>query len=421
MLKLFIATLKEAYDRRIPIPELVQTLESMDKMRNSANRQLTTEEVCLRTLWLNLSYLTLEFLERIEENKAELAFDSNIDEALEATLSVSILTRGTYKHIVEEKVLQFLGRSDSTVLSEGLASGMGDTAQAAMMAYSLRIIDKTLKVVREERMAASGQKVEERLDNNKNDISTQSPPLQTVSYNQKPMTSLGKNEESVMGGIDFEKVKRDIQAWNDSGMGINVPETTQPPIAQIVPKTTLPQNEEMAGIDFEKVKRDVQKWNDSGVGNSIPDANQQTSSTHTNNENSAQNTAVDPIKAQQLSIPVHDLIIAKQFYSSVLGCSEGRSSDKWHDYTLFGHQIVCHWVGDNYRSQDHFNLADGDKIPSPKFGLTLHEEQFHSIAKSISNANVGFLHEPGQTGEQWTMSVKDPSGNKLEFNSMATK
>ncbi len=44
-----------------------------------------------------------------------------------------------------------------------------------------------------------------------------------------------------------------------------------------------------------------------------------------------------------LALPVHDLEVAKDFYGNILGCEEGRSSEKWQDYSLHGHQIVCHW------------------------------------------------------------------------------
>jgi hypothetical protein len=46
-----------------------------------------------------------------------------------------------------------------------------------------------------------------------------------------------------------------------------------------------------------------------------------------------------------LAFPVHDLAAARAFYGDLLGCMEGRSSAKWVDYNLAGHQIVCHWVG----------------------------------------------------------------------------
>lgn len=50
-----------------------------------------------------------------------------------------------------------------------------------------------------------------------------------------------------------------------------------------------------------------------------------------------------------LAIPVHDLDEAKAFYGEVLGLSEGRSSAKWQDYSMYGHQLVVHYVGEAYR------------------------------------------------------------------------
>jgi len=43
-----------------------------------------------------------------------------------------------------------------------------------------------------------------------------------------------------------------------------------------------------------------------------------------------------------LAFPVHDLQATRRFYGDVLGCHEGRSSDSWIDFNLFGHQIVAH-------------------------------------------------------------------------------
>jgi hypothetical protein len=66
------------------------------------------------------------------------------------------------------------------------------------------------------------------------------------------------------------------------------------------------------------------------------------------------------------AFPVHSLTAAKEFYGNILGCEEGRSSEKWQDYSLHGHQIVCHWVGDDYRCQDYYNPVDGDEVPVPR-------------------------------------------------------
>lgn len=105
------------------------------------------------------------------------------------------------------------------------------------------------------------------------------------------------------------------------------------------------------------------------------------------------------------AFPVHDLAVAKEFYGTVLGCKEGRSSEKWQDYSLNGHQIVCHWVGNDYRCQDYYNPVDGDEVPVPHFGLALTVEQFHDLAERVRKAGVKFIIEPhlrfeGMPGEQ---------------------
>ena len=43
-----------------------------------------------------------------------------------------------------------------------------------------------------------------------------------------------------------------------------------------------------------------------------------------------------------LAFPVHDLAAAREFYGGVLECEEARSSERWVDFNLFGHQIVAH-------------------------------------------------------------------------------
>lgn len=123
------------------------------------------------------------------------------------------------------------------------------------------------------------------------------------------------------------------------------------------------------------------------------------------------------------AFPVHDLDAAKKFYGQVLGCAEGRSSTKWQDFSLHGHQIVCHWVGNDYKCMDYYNPVDGDEVPVPHAGLALTVEQFHALAERVTNAGIEFIIPPhlrfeGMPGEQYTMFFKDPSGNNLEFKAM---
>jgi len=149
------------------------------------------------------------------------------------------------------------------------------------------------------------------------------------------------------------------------------------------------------------------------------------SSSSSNNTESVTLAKPAPGSPFHYAFPVHDLEAAKEFYGNVLGCVEGRSSEKWQDYSLNGHQIVCHWVGNDYRCVDYFNPVDGDEVPVPHVGLALTEEQFHELSQRVRAAGVRFIIEPhlrfkGQPGEQWTMFFKDPSGNNMEFKAMTT-
>jgi len=126
-----------------------------------------------------------------------------------------------------------------------------------------------------------------------------------------------------------------------------------------------------------------------------------------------------------LAIPVHCMKEARSFYGGILGMKEGRrSEDKWQDYSLNGHQIVCHWVGNSYRCDDYYNPVDGDEVPVPHFGVVLTKPEFDSLWKKLEENNINFIVKPhlrfiGQPGEQWTMFFKDRSGNNLEFKVMS--
>ena len=123
-----------------------------------------------------------------------------------------------------------------------------------------------------------------------------------------------------------------------------------------------------------------------------------------------------------LAFPVKDLEESRKFYGEVLGCEEGRSSDHWIDFNLFGHQIVAH-LSEN-AGIVHRNKVDADNVPVPHFGIVLPPEEFHALAERLKSKGVEFIIEPktrfkGEVGEQSTMFFLDPSGNALEFKSFA--
>ncbi|MFM1991755.1 MAG: hypothetical protein RJA99_4712 [Pseudomonadota bacterium] len=124
-----------------------------------------------------------------------------------------------------------------------------------------------------------------------------------------------------------------------------------------------------------------------------------------------------------LAFPVHDLQAARAFYGGLLGCPEGRSSDAWIDFDLFGHQIVAHLAPSEcgHRST---SAVDGDDVPVRHFGVVLGMDQWEAMAQRLRAAGTAFVIEPhvrfkGQVGEQATMFFLDPSGNALEFKAFA--
>lgn len=120
-----------------------------------------------------------------------------------------------------------------------------------------------------------------------------------------------------------------------------------------------------------------------------------------------------------LAFPVTDLEESRKFYGEILGCEEGRSSDAWIDFNLFGHQIVAH-LAPEAAGVRHKNEVDADHVPVPHFGIVLPPEDFAQLAERLKSKGVEFVIEPktrfeGETGEQSTMFFLDPSGNALEF------
>ncbi len=125
-----------------------------------------------------------------------------------------------------------------------------------------------------------------------------------------------------------------------------------------------------------------------------------------------------------LAFPVHDIAAARAFYGGVLGLAEGRSAPTWVDYDFFGHQLVAHLDPRAGERPAHRNQVDGDAVPVPHFGVVLGMAQFDALAGRLTAAGTAFVLAPhirfkGQTGEQATMFLLDPSGNALEFKAFA--
>ncbi len=122
-----------------------------------------------------------------------------------------------------------------------------------------------------------------------------------------------------------------------------------------------------------------------------------------------------------LAFPVDDLAAARAFYGKVLGCNEGRSSDRWVDFDFRGHQITAHLAS---RGSEASNDVDAHAVPIPHFGLIVTMAVWEELRDRLVAAGTQFVIEPyvrfaGEIGEQATMFLRDPAGNALEFKAFA--
>ena len=120
-----------------------------------------------------------------------------------------------------------------------------------------------------------------------------------------------------------------------------------------------------------------------------------------------------------LAFPVYDIKKTIDWYVSYLNCSIGRKSKRWVDFNFYGHQISAHLI-DQKNKKDKINLVDGKKIPSRHFGIILEMDDWKNLVTYLNEKKINYVIKPnirfkGQTGEQATFFIKDPSNNVLEF------
>lgn len=133
-----------------------------------------------------------------------------------------------------------------------------------------------------------------------------------------------------------------------------------------------------------------------------------------------------PIRPFHLAIAIRDVAESRLFYGQLLGLTEGRSSEQWIDWNLYGHQLVTHLnpnLGPEGKVSVFVNGVDGKGVPVPHFGVVLTLEDWQDLAQRLTG-KVDFIIAPhtrfkGQAGEQSTLFFSDPSGNALEFKAFA--
>ena len=120
-----------------------------------------------------------------------------------------------------------------------------------------------------------------------------------------------------------------------------------------------------------------------------------------------------------MAFPVDDLEAARHFYTNLLGCSEGRSSDNWIDFDFRGHQIVAHYAPEEL-TKAQTSAVDGHSVPCRHAGVLMKMDDWTATAERLKKEGINFVIEPyirfkGEPGEQATMFFNDPAGNAIEL------
>ncbi|MFT5483970.1 MAG: extradiol dioxygenase family protein [Halieaceae bacterium] len=124
-----------------------------------------------------------------------------------------------------------------------------------------------------------------------------------------------------------------------------------------------------------------------------------------------------------IAVQVRNIAEARVFYGQRMGLPEGRSSENWIDFNMYGHQFVVHLnaaLGAEGSISQISNSVDGHGVPVPHCGVVLEFPDWEVLADQMRIAGQVFVIEPyirfaGELGEQATMFFCDPSGNALEF------
>ncbi len=121
-----------------------------------------------------------------------------------------------------------------------------------------------------------------------------------------------------------------------------------------------------------------------------------------------------------LSLPCLNIEKTRDFYVYILGAKLGRSTDKWLDINLFGHQLTFTQTGDfkfnfkNYRLNDHI-------LPSFHFGVIVNAETWGNIYSRLISKNLDVTTEvtflENKIGEHVSFFITDPDEYQVEFKS----
>jgi len=114
-----------------------------------------------------------------------------------------------------------------------------------------------------------------------------------------------------------------------------------------------------------------------------------------------------------LSLPVNDLVTARDFYENVLGCSIGREREDWFDAWFFGLQLTL--------QSRPLEVMDVSQQGVRHFGVVLPSlPEFNELVKRVNASGRPWISEPekhfdAELSGKLSGKFADPSGNIIEI------
>ena len=122
--------------------------------------------------------------------------------------------------------------------------------------------------------------------------------------------------------------------------------------------------------------------------------------------------------AFHLSLPCNDMEVTKQFYIDDLGLKHGRSSSKWLDVDLFGHQITF-VMSENFKMRSPNYVLEDSILPLFHFGVIIEENLWEEMYDKVNHWTLEMTPKKtffkDKNGEHRSFFIKDPSDYTIEF------
>ena len=119
------------------------------------------------------------------------------------------------------------------------------------------------------------------------------------------------------------------------------------------------------------------------------------------------------------ALTVADLEQTRAFYGELLGCREGKATDKRINFEFFGHHLVTHLASPEIVELQRQATA-GRHVGWRHFGAILDWPEWEALAERLKAKGAPFLIEPqvryaGEPREEALLFMLDPAGNGAEF------